>query len=103
MKPSDALDERPSRPRSLWRRAARSLFAVLCVVAASLSGGAPAGNGLLHAAAADKATSADPSRDYGRTPLRPNTEATAERAAQRGTDGGGFGPYSGSGVAIPAA
>jgi len=103
MMPSDAQDDRLDPPRSLWRRIAQSLFAVLCVVAASLAGGASAGNATLQiGAAADKATSADPSRDYGRSLLRPGTEATVERIARRGVDSGGSVPDSGSGAALPA-
>ena len=103
MMPSGAQDDRLNPPRSLWRRVAQSFFAVLCVVAASLAGGASVGNSLLQiGAAADKATSADPSRDYGRNLLRPNTEATAERTAERSTESGGSVPDSDSGVAVPA-
>jgi GNAT superfamily N-acetyltransferase len=101
MMPSDAQDDRPNRPRSLWRRAAQSFFAVLCVVAASLAGGASVGNSPLQAAAADKTTSADPSRGYGCDLQRANGEFAAERIARRGIEGGSV-PDSGSGVALPA-
>jgi hypothetical protein len=102
MMPSDAQDDRPNRPQSLWRRAAQAFFAVLCVVAASLAGGASVGNSPLQAAAADKTTSADPSRGYGCDLQRPNTEVASERSARRGIDSGGSVPDSGSGVAFPA-
>src|SRR5262245_42319147 len=102
MMPSAARDDRPNPPRSLWRRAAQSLFAVLCVVVASLAGGASVGNSPLQiGAATDKATSTDPSHDAGRSLLRPNTEVTAAPIARRGVDGGGSQPDSGSAVAAP--
>jgi hypothetical protein len=96
----DAHEGGVQSPRSLWRRVAQSLFAVLCVVAASLAG-TPAGNSPLQPAASDKATSADSSRDYGRELQKPNREIAAERTAKRGVDGGVSVSDSGSGIAVP--
>ena len=110
MIPSEIHEGRLSHPqihcgtgtRFSWTRLAQSFFAVLCVVVASLAGGASAGGSLQHVgAASDGAPSADVPRDDGRNLLRPNAQTIAERAPWRAIDAAGSGPDPNSGFVLP--
>jgi len=86
----------------LWFRAARLAFTALCIVVASLAGGAfgrlsPASIGV----APGPAPTADAQRDSVRSLLRPPAEIVAKAPIWRSGDAGGPqpGPYS---AAIPA-
>jgi hypothetical protein len=89
--------------RSLWLRLAQSVFAVLCVVVASLAGSASASSSSLHVGApSDKAPSIDTPRDYGRNLLRPNAEVAPERTSWRAINASGSGPDPNPGIVLPA-
>lgn len=88
--------------RSLWRRVAQSLFAILCLVGASLAGGLPAGGATVSLdAAADKAARADASLDQGHQLLRPKPALAAARV-WRAVDTGKAGSDPASAAALPA-
>ena len=99
------LDPGPNRrdvgTRSVWLRAARSLFAIFCLVAASLAGSAsgrvsPAPIG----AAEDTAARADAQRDAGRSLLRPHAEIVTQGPIRRSGDAGGPNTDSNSGAVL---
>ena len=76
--------------RSPWFRAARFVFAALCMVAASLAGSVP--GRLLPGSigtAQGTAPSADAQRDSVRNLLRPHTEIVAKAPIWRAIDAGG--------------
>ena len=90
-------NRRDDGARSLWFRAARLVFAALCVVVASLAGGAfgrlsPASIG----GAPGPAPTADAQRDSVRSLLRPLAEIVAKAPIWGAIDAGGPqpGPYS---------
>lgn len=88
--------------RSPWFRAARFVFAALCVVAASLAGSVP--GRLLPGSigtAQGTAPSADAQRDSIRNLLRPHTEIVAKAPIWRAIDAGGPPPDSHSGAIQP--
>jgi len=92
---------RDADARSLWRRVAQSLFAVLCLVGASLAGSLPTGGSTVSLdAAADKAARADASLDQGHPLLRPKPALSAERV-WRVIDTGGSGTDPTSVAALP--
>jgi hypothetical protein len=83
-------NRRDDGARSLWFRAARLVFAALCVVVAALAGGAsgrlsPASIG----AAPGTAPTADALSESGRNVLRPHAEIVAKAPIWRAIDAGG--------------
>lgn len=88
------LDAGPNREdagiRSVWLRAARSFFAVFCLVVASLAGTAagrvsPVQIGATH----DTTPRADAQRDAGRNLLRPQAEIVTQALIWRSVGAGG--------------
>lgn len=81
-------DRQQVRMAALWSRAARLAFAILCVVAASLSG-STAGR----VAPAQIGAGIDHQRDAARNLLRPQAEVVAVSAKWRSADPGDRAPH----------
>jgi hypothetical protein len=99
-------DRRDDASRSAWASAGRWLFALLCVVVASLAGSAsgrvsPAQIG----AAQDTSPSVDAQRDAGRNLLRPHAEIATKGPTWRSVDPNGpqSDPHSADALSPPQA
>jgi len=89
--------------RPPWVRLAQSLFAILCLVVASLGGSVSTGSSFLPVGApSDRAPGVDTPRDGGRNLLRPKAEVAPERGSWRAINASGSSPDPDPGSVLPA-